>query len=99
MAWLLGRRLRVRVAGPSMEPTLSDGTTVLIKPDAPPQDGDIVLVRHPFESDLNILKRVDHRTADGRVFLRGDAATSTDSRDFGAVDPDQILGRVVCTFP
>lgn len=82
-----------------MEPTLRDGATVLVKPDVTPQDGDIVLVQHPTEARLRILKRVDHRTEDGRFFLRGDASTSTDSRDFGPVDPERIVGRVVCTLP
>lgn len=99
VAWLLGRRLRVRVAGPSMAPALPDGTTVLVKPGAAAQPQDVVLVQHPMQADLRILKRVDHITDDGRIFLRGDGAVSTDSRDFGAVSPERVLGRVVCTLP
>ena len=98
-AWLLGRRVRVRVAGPSMEPALPDGSTVLVKPGGAPQPQDIVLVEHPMQADLRILKRVDHITDDGRIFLRGDGTVSTDSRDFGAVPPERVLGRVVCTLP
>ena len=94
---LLGRRQRFRVSGPSMAPTISDGTTVLVRSQRP-EPGDIVLVRRP-EADVLIVKRVDHLTADGRVFLRGDGSVSTDSRDFGALPPDAVLGVVVCTFP
>lgn len=99
LAWALGRRLRVRVAGPSMQPSLPDGSTVLVKPGASPNVGDVVLVRHPADSTLRILKRVDHMTSDGRFFLVGDAGASTDSRDFGPVPPERILGKVTCTLP
>ena len=99
LAWALGRRMRVRVAGPSMEPSLPDGSTVLVKPGAGADVGDVVLVRHPTDSTLRILKRVDHLTADGRIFLVGDAGASTDSRDFGPVPPERILGKVTCTLP
>ena len=91
--------MRVRVAGPSMEPSLPDGSTVLVKPDVIADVGDVVLVRHPTDSTLRILKRVDHLTADGRFFLVGDAGASTDSRDFGPVPSERILGKVTCTLP
>jgi signal peptidase I len=94
---LLGRRQRFRVAGPSMAPAIPDGTTVLVRSQRA-QAGDIVLVNR-LEADVLIVKRVDHITADGRVFLRGDGTVSTDSRDFGALPPESVLGVVVCTFP
>jgi len=94
---MLGRRQRFRVSGPSMAPAIADGTTVLVRQQRP-QAGDVVLVRRP-EADVLIVKRVDHLTDDGRVFLRGDGSVSTDSRDFGALSLDSVLGVVVCTFP
>ena len=72
-----------------------DGTTVLVKPGGG-DVGDVVLVQH---DDVQILKRVDHHTPDGRLFLVGDGHASTDSRDFGPIDPSRVIGRVVCTFP
>ncbi len=81
-----------------MEPALKDGDTVLVDPRAEPAPGDIVLARHPLEPDTRVLKRVDHITPDGRLFLKGDGTVSTDSRDFGALAPDQVLGVVRCTL-
>ena len=97
LAWLLGRRQRFRVLGPSMEPFLANGTTVLVRQQSP-KPGDVVLTTAPT-GNVRIVKRVDHITPDGRLYLRGDGEVSTDSRDFGAVDPTATLGVVVCTFP
>ncbi len=82
-----------------MEPALTDGDTVLVDPRGGVVPGDIVLAQHPLESDTRMLKRVDHITPEGRVFLKGDGTASTDSRDFGALPSEQILGVVRCTFP
>lgn len=82
-----------------MEPSLPDGSTVLVKLGADADVGDVVLIRHPTDDELRILKRVDHLTTDGHLFLKGDAGTSTDSRDFGAVPPERLLGTVTCTLP
>lgn len=95
VALAIGRRLRIRVSGRSMEPTLTDGTTVLVKPGSA-QVGDVVLVK---SEGAPILKRVDHVKPDGRLFLVGDGHASTDSRDFGPIAPERVIGRVVCTFP
>jgi nickel-type superoxide dismutase maturation protease len=97
--WALGRRARVRVRGTSMEPALPDGSLVLVDPAAyrsrPPAAGDVVLARHPFVRDLRLIKRVAE-TRDGRVTLVGDRVdASTDSRDFGALRLDHVMGRVV----
>ena len=44
-----------------MEPSLSDGDTVLVDHRAEAVEGDIVVARHPWE-DASVLKRVDHIT-------------------------------------
>lgn len=98
LAWALGRLQRMQVAGPSMEPTLPAGTTVLVDPRAVARAGDVVVARHP-EQDLVVIKRLDHLLPDGRVFLRGDGLVSTDSRDYGPLPFDALLGVVRCTFP
>lgn len=102
LLWLFRRRRRYRVTNVSMLPLLQPGDEVLLDPQAYkrafPQAGDIVVAHHPSESSL-IIKRVISVTADGRCYLQGDnAAESTDSRAFGAVAVDDILGRVVCYF-
>lgn len=103
LAWLLGRYERVRVQGHSMAPCLKDGAVVLIDRRAlrrrPPRLGEIVLARHPYQSDLELLKRVARLEADGACFLTGDAAEeSTDSRSFGALAPSALLGVAVAGF-
>jgi len=99
MLWMLGRLRRYRITGPSMAPTLNEGDTVLVSPfRVHPSPGDIVLVRHPA-TDQVLCKRVKHLTDDGRPFVIGDGSPSTDSRDFGAIDPSGVVGIVVSTFP
>jgi len=87
-----------------MEPTLRDGQTVLVDPRAytrsPPRAGEVVLAMHPIRPSLRILKRVRTaelgRVGDVRLDLRGDSPQSScDSRTFGRVALNQIVGRVV----
>lgn len=98
--WALGRRARYRVGGSSMLPTLAPGDQVLVDlaayRRARPRLGDLVLARHPYRTDLRLVKRVAGVSADGRCTLAGDnPAESTDSRSFGAVPCELVLGRVV----
>ncbi|MAT96221.1 MAG: nickel-type superoxide dismutase maturation protease [Anaerolineaceae bacterium] len=102
---LLPRWQRRRVNGRSMQPTLPDGTTVLLDAAAyhytPPQVGDIVLAQHPFQPGNKMIKRVTAVTEDGRYFLQGDnpdATETSDSRSFGTVRADQILGKITHRF-
>lgn len=102
--WLVGRRRRLRVTGESMLPHLPPGQEVLtISPrhdGRPPQVGDVVVIRHPQQPETLILKRVAHVLPDGEYVLLGDnPAASTDSRTFGPMTQDKILGRIVCRFP
>jgi len=101
--WALGRRVRYRVRGTSMEPALRDGGFVLVDPRAfarrAPSPGDIVLSKHPFRTDVRLFKRVRERSSEGRIALAGDRKdASTDSRDFGTVSVTDLLGRVVLRF-
>jgi nickel-type superoxide dismutase maturation protease len=59
------------------------------------QAGDIVVARRPDRPTLEIIKRIHSVDAAGTIFLVGDnPAASTDSRDFGAVTREQIIGLV-----
>lgn len=83
-----------------MLPAYRDGDQVVIDAgayvDLLPHPGDVVLAAHPFHTDVRMIKRVDHITPDGRLFLVGDnPAESTDSRTWGALRPSQIIGKVV----
>lgn len=97
LAWLVGRRERFHVRGRSMAPELPDGTTVLVKRTAP-SEHDIVVARLPADGQV-VVKRVQRIEPDGRFFLRGDGEVTTDSRDYGTIPADSILGVVVSTFP
>ena len=94
--WGLRRRRGFRVSGRSMLPLLKHGDVVLIDPAAEPVVGAVVLARHPLRTDTVILKRIDHITEDGRLYLLGDnPAESTDSRAFGTLSPALVQGTVV----
>ena len=103
--WLLGMRTRVRVRGRSMEPTLTDGSDVLVRglrPEDSPQlsPGDVLWLTHPLHSGQKIIKRLHHVTAEGALYVLGDAEDeSSDSRVFGPVPFNRLLGRVVARFP
>src|SRR4029078_652112 len=81
-----------QVRGESMSPALTPGTVVLAICVRTVRCGDIVEVRH---EGLDKIKRVQHMQS-GNIFVVGDNPThSTDSRHFGWLAADRILGRVV----
>ena len=85
-----------------MQPTLNDGQEVLVQPcRAKPnlQPGQLVLVRHPMKTDITMVKRFSH-IENQLIYIYGDnSAASTDSRQFGGVKAELVLGYVQCTFP
>lgn len=101
--WLLRLRRRFRIVGASMVPLLEEGSEVLINPFAyrqrRPASGQLVVADHPHQPGLRVIKWVMYTEPQG-CFLKGlNSAASTDSRDFGLVPWDKILGQVVCRFP
>ena len=95
LLYFLGQRKAFLVEGDSMTPTLSDGDRVLVDEKAYITIGDIVLAKHPYKSDVKIVKRVSEIADDGRLTLSGDnPAESTDSRAFGTVSLESIIGKV-----
>ena len=102
LLWCLRLEKRFRVHGQSMEPTLRDGQEVLVKKFPSrryPKPGQLVWVRHPMKTDITMIKRC-FKVEDGKVSVLGDNPNaSSDSRQFGAVPAELILGYVVCTFP
>ncbi len=87
-----------------MSPLLEPGEEVLVNLRAfetrSPQTGDLVLLRHPYHQGLLLVKRVQQVAPDGRVRVTGDnPSQSSDSRHFGALLPEQILGQVTSRFP
>lgn len=80
-----------------MTPLLAAGDEVLYAPRQPAAPGDLVVARHPFDTTVVLIKRVERFDDRGHAWLVGiNPAESTDSRSFGAVPPDRLLGRVTC---
>lgn len=103
LLWLARLRRRVRVTGASMSPLLRPGDEVLFAPRAyrrrAPRAGEIVIVRHPEREGVKMVKRVTAVLPHDHYQIRGDnPAASTDSRTFGPVPREQILGQVISRF-
>jgi signal peptidase I len=76
---------------------------------SPPQVGDIVVVAYEGDESIHIVKRIvgvpgdtviyqgeEVTLAENQYFVEGDnRAHSTDSRSFGPVDGNYIIGKVV----
>jgi nickel-type superoxide dismutase maturation protease len=83
------------VMGHSMVPTLLHRDRALVQYGAEVRPGDVVIMRHPLQQDLLVVKRVVERR-EGGWWVLGDNpdAEVVDSRAFGAVPPSLVLGRV-----
>ena len=93
--YFLGRRRAFLIEGDSMLPRLANGDKVLIDLKGYIAVGDVVLAQHPYKSNVKIIKRVSGIADDGRLTLSGDnPAESTDSRTFGNVSLESIIGKV-----
>lgn len=85
----------VRVVGPSMEPTVRNGEIHLVRRGGRIRVGDIVVIRHPQRPELFSVKRVIRRECPGWWVEGDNPAASSDSREFGAVPDELIVGRLV----
>lgn len=100
LRWLTFRRKRFLVENCSMQPTLKPNDLVLVDVAAyrfaPPNENDIIVARHPHAPKLTIIKRVQFLDDAGRCYLISDNAAdpeSQDSRAFGFVPPENLIGR------
>ena len=84
-----------RVAEQSMEPTVPEGSYAVVNRwSSRFARGDIIVLRSP-EDGLALIKRIDRFIGD-RIFALGDnKAKSRDSRTFGAVRKQDIIGKVL----
>jgi nickel-type superoxide dismutase maturation protease len=82
-----------------MEPALREGDWLIVAPlTRVPAPGEIVLARDPRAPERLVLKRVAS-VKHGRCTLLGDRPdASTDSRVFGPVALDDVLGRAVFRY-
>ncbi|MDJ0845968.1 nickel-type superoxide dismutase maturation protease [Crocosphaera sp.] len=104
LLWLLRLRQRFCVTGNSMFPLLEAGEEVLVDTNAYhhclPEIGDLVIAWHPQKDNLRIIKRVVIVDEQGNCFLMGEnSLESSDSRSFGLVSLQQIIGKVTSKFP
>ncbi|MEV6790865.1 nickel-type superoxide dismutase maturation protease [Streptomyces sp. NPDC051320] len=83
------------VGGLSMVPTLLHGDQVLVHYGVQLRPGDVAVLRHPLQQDLLIVKRLIERR-DGGWWVLGDSSVESaqDSRDYGVVPDELLLGRV-----
>jgi nickel-type superoxide dismutase maturation protease len=102
MRWPLWR---VAVAEHSMEPALRPGDWLLawrgVRRGRPPaiRSGQIVIARHPAEPSLLVVKRAVRRLPEGWWLSSDNAAAATvDSREFGLVPADLIMGRLLLRY-
>ncbi|MFH8799962.1 nickel-type superoxide dismutase maturation protease [Streptomyces sp. NPDC017936] len=82
------------VTGPSMVPTLHHGDRLVVRYGARVRPGDVVVLRHPFQQDLLVVKRAVERREGGWWVLGDNAYAGGDSTDYGTVPDDLILGAV-----
>ncbi len=68
-----------------MVPTLHHGDVLLVALGSQGQPGDVVVLRHPFQQDLLVVKRAVERRGAGWWVLGDNAFAGGDSTDYGAV--------------
>jgi nickel-type superoxide dismutase maturation protease len=82
------------VTGPSMVPTLHHGDQLVVRYGAKVRPGDVIVLRHPFQQDLLVVKRAVERREGGWWVLGDNAYAGGDSTDYGTVPDELILGAV-----
>ena len=88
----------VRVVGPSMEPAVRNGQWWVVRRGMKLRQGDVVLLQHPTRSDLSVVKRLSHREGIGWWVLGDNPRESDDSRHFGVVPDNLIIGRLIFRY-
>lgn len=84
------------IHGHSMIPSYAPGEVVLVKYGVPCEVGDVVLINFTHRTDIKRVKEI----LGSRVFVQGDnEAVSIDSRNYGPVKNDLIIGKVIYRFP
>ena len=88
----------VAIAGSSMEPTLRPGQWWLVHRTPVVRPGQIIVFWHPVRIDLLTVKRADHLQATGWWVLGDNPDASDDSRSFGPVAPDRVVGHLLLRY-
>ncbi|MFD9476976.1 MULTISPECIES: nickel-type superoxide dismutase maturation protease [Streptomyces] len=90
----------VDVTGASMVPTLLNGDQLVVRYGAAVRPGDVVVLRHPLQQDLLVVKRAVERRPGGSWWVLGDNPYNEtgDSTVYGAVPAELVLARAVLRF-
>ncbi len=84
-----------RVADKSMEPTLNPGDYVFVNGFSKKiKINDVVVVKHPSKN-IYIIKRVKKVDGDRYYVLGDNAGKSDDSRKFGMLGADGLVGKLI----
>lgn len=86
------------VEGPSMVPTLYQGDQVLVRYGARVRPGHVVVLRHPLQQNLLIVKRAVQRREGGWWVLADNPGAGADSTVYGVVPDELVLGRVLVRY-
>ncbi|WP_314172022.1 nickel-type superoxide dismutase maturation protease [Streptomyces winkii] len=93
MSGLLKRIGLAEVYNPSMLPTLRPGDRLVVKYGSRVRPGAVVLLRHPLQHDLLIVKRAVERRSGGWWVVGDNPRVRNDSREFGPVPDDLLVAR------
>jgi phage repressor protein C with HTH and peptisase S24 domain len=80
------------VAGLSMVPTLAPGERLLVRYDGPIVLGDLVVFKYAGQIDV---KRIERIETSGLFVLGDNDLVSTDSRNYGLIAHEDVLGTIV----
>ncbi|MFD7295449.1 nickel-type superoxide dismutase maturation protease [Streptomyces sp. NPDC059897] len=84
----------IEVEGPSMVPTLYPGDWMLVQHGARVRAGDVIVLRHPFQQDLLVVKRIAERREGGWWVLGDNPGAGGDSTVYGVVPDELVLAKV-----
>lgn len=86
------------VVGDSMAPAYRAGDWILIRRTRRVRPDQVIAARDPRDPERIVIKRLVRRTAEGWWLLGDNPAHSTDSRTFGAVPTESVLGTVLFRY-
>jgi nickel-type superoxide dismutase maturation protease len=84
----------IKVTGESLSPDYQEGDYVMVVtfPFLSLNRGDIIVFRHPVYGTM--IKKISHEDPEG-FYVIGNHPNSIDSRQFGSICRDDILGKVI----
>ena len=89
---------RIRIVGPSMEPSVRNGDWWLVRRTSRLHAGEVALMVHPRRPHALIVKRLIRAQAGGWWVEGDNPEASEDSRQFGPVPPECVIGRLAMRY-